>query len=361
MLSLDCPKRQRILRGCDFCILQLPCMCSISTDTQYLPPRLEKCRNESDEVTILYPVNLALIQEFFSPSSHATLFGDNTFEEFIELKTREFKIFNHSINSYLANHNQYHLSLKRMAKLAKNDSVVFQSLAESMLAGDVTLPLLAWPDTSGIIAVSAMAAAAVTILCSIYLFCKVRSFLTALVVVHQAKPAYWLVIPNPKLSFIYSKSTDVTTPTPMIENIYNYMSSPLVYIILSVLATLFIVALVHILIRKAKRSHRTTLHIELTNGPDCILVPITTLPLCPQYWEIEPPYDVVSVSVTSAWLFHMYLLIDCSDFTITNVHTKRSVFVPPVSLLQAFAIQRMIKKTYTAYFILSHNGYFKML
>ena len=111
--------------------------------------------------------------------------------------------------------------------------------------------------------VSAMAAAAVSILFSIYLFCKVRSLSTALVLVHQAKPAYSLLTQNPKLSFIYSKSADVTTPTPMIENIYNYMSSPLVYIILSVLATLFIVALVHILIRKAKRSHRTTLHIEI--------------------------------------------------------------------------------------------------
>lgn len=126
MLALDCPNGQRILKGCFFCIVRLPCRCSITTNNLYLPPRLGKCNNQTDKVTILHPVNLALLQQFFHENSHSTIFGDTIFEELVHVKIPDFHIFNHSFSKFLANDKEQHLSLKRIAKAVKHERKGFQ-------------------------------------------------------------------------------------------------------------------------------------------------------------------------------------------------------------------------------------------
>lgn len=95
MLALDCANGQQILKGCSFCVIKIPCQCSIIADDLYLPPRLGKCNNQTDKVTILHPVNLALLQQFFHEDSHSTIFGDTIFEEFVHIKLPNFHIFKH--------------------------------------------------------------------------------------------------------------------------------------------------------------------------------------------------------------------------------------------------------------------------
>lgn len=124
MVALDCSSRQRIIIGCHFCIMQLPCLCSVTSGNLFLPPRIGQCNNASDSVTVLHPVNLALIQEFFDPQFHSSIFGDIAFRQYLDLKVPKFKIFNHSFSQYLAADQKQHLSLKKMAKLAKKDQTV---------------------------------------------------------------------------------------------------------------------------------------------------------------------------------------------------------------------------------------------
>ena len=153
MIALDCNKGQRIIKGCAFCVMKIPCLCSVTSDNLYLPPRLGRCRNDSDTVTVLHPVNLALLQVFFDSDMHSSIFGDTAFQNFVNMEVPTFNIYNHSISKYLANDQKYHLSLKRMADTARKDKTVFSSLSESMLAGEVDFTLDTWPDTSGYIAI----------------------------------------------------------------------------------------------------------------------------------------------------------------------------------------------------------------
>lgn len=48
-IALDCSSSQKILKGCTFCVMKIPCRCSISTHNLYLPPRLGKCNNNTDK------------------------------------------------------------------------------------------------------------------------------------------------------------------------------------------------------------------------------------------------------------------------------------------------------------------------
>mgnify|MGYP003692216607 CR=1 FL=1 len=65
-IDVDCPNSQRVLPGCTFCIFELPCQCSISTESMVFTSRLINCQKESKNVSILYLVNFALLQEFFN-------------------------------------------------------------------------------------------------------------------------------------------------------------------------------------------------------------------------------------------------------------------------------------------------------
>ena len=40
ILSMECSKQHKMVKGCDYCILALPCRCSLFTEKFYFPPRL---------------------------------------------------------------------------------------------------------------------------------------------------------------------------------------------------------------------------------------------------------------------------------------------------------------------------------
>lgn len=363
MLALDCPNGQRILKGCFFCIVRLPCRCSITTNNLYLPPRLGKCNNQTDKVTILHPVNLALLQQFFHENSHSTIFGDTIFEELVHVKIPDFHIFNHSFSKFLANDKEQHLSLKRIAKAVKHDGKVFKNLAESMIAGRVDFAIDNWPDTSGILAIVATSVGFFGLVFSIWSCYKIQTVLLPVLLLHQVHSTAASTI-KPTISFIYHQSKDDTPATSIKENIYATFSTPWPYVSLSVLTTILVIACITNLWQKFQRSHKTSLHLELTTGPTCELFTILTLPLCPHNWNIQTPQDISSIHITTSYSILHYLHIECTDFTITNTHTNRSIDVPTtilISPLTARKIRYILQHPYTAYFLLSHHQYFKIL
>jgi len=81
LLSMECSNTHKMVKGCDFCVFQLPCRCSVSTSSHFVASRLGACHNSTshDNITILHPVNLALLQHFFDNSYLDQIFADTTF------------------------------------------------------------------------------------------------------------------------------------------------------------------------------------------------------------------------------------------------------------------------------------------
>ena len=75
-LELDCRSGKRMMKGCNFCTLSIPCECGVSTSQLYLPPRLSACHNHSKTITKLHPVNLAMLQQFFNSTFLKNIRGD---------------------------------------------------------------------------------------------------------------------------------------------------------------------------------------------------------------------------------------------------------------------------------------------
>lgn len=104
--------------------------------------------------------------------------------------------------------------------------------------------------------------------------------------------------------------------------------------------------------------------MELTSGTDCILIPLLTLPLCPDNWNIQPPQDIQHINVRRTYIIWANLSLDAPDFIIENTHTNKRINIPTtilISPLKAHRLRNLLAQPYTVYFLLSHHQYFRLL
>ena len=348
-LVLDCVEEKKIIPGCAFCIVNIPCRCSLSTDSLYFSPRLVSCYNSSTTVTVVHPVNLALLQQFFDDSKLDSIFGDTRFPKPINFTFPQFQFYNHTFSDVLANDRKDHLSLTKIAKAVKKDQKIFHNLAEPLLDGLIEIPQ-SWPDFNSIIAFSAIAIAVISICISIFMCCKVRKMTTALLLMQQVQSAVSSTVP----SFVFKVESPTTASvTDSIISEFSWMHASVI-----VGAIVFIIMLiVLVLMCKSKTKRCTFLALELTTGGDCAIVPIIHLSLCPSNYKISKPRirDVTLAKFTS-----MELNILWSPFTVTDKRTGTSISVPGTISLNPwlyFRVKRIIKQPYFAYALLIHDGY----
>ncbi|XP_033734065.1 uncharacterized protein LOC117323140 [Pecten maximus] len=359
MLALDCPSGQKIIKGCTFCVIQIPCRCSLTSDNLFMPPRIGTCKNETRDISVVHPINLALLQEFFPSSEHSSIFGDTSYSKFVHIKLPALKIYNHSFSQLLANDNKFDLSLKKIAQKAKKGETVFTSLAESMIDGQIPFASVEWPDTSGVIALIGTVVSTIAIVLVFCLYVRFRK-LSALLLLAQKSSAF-TISPNVP-SFHFKGLPDTTTPTLISEHVYNSLLTPWPYVVLSFLTTTFILFAVYIIWKKLINVHKTSLLVELTNGHECELIKVASLPLCPDNWTFSPPMDISNIFIQGNVLPMIHF--EWSEFSVINNHTKQRIYPCKsyrLSPFRARKIKRILNQPYTAYILLAHHGYFSLL
>ena len=53
-LTLNCPDSQKLIPSCSYCIVSIPCMCSMSSKTIYYAPRLVQCYTKQPSFDVLH-------------------------------------------------------------------------------------------------------------------------------------------------------------------------------------------------------------------------------------------------------------------------------------------------------------------
>ncbi|CAC5400729.1 unnamed protein product [Mytilus coruscus] len=110
-LALHCPGKQTTLPGCKFCVIHLPCKCSLSTVSLYLPPRLVNCYNKTSELSVFHSINLAVLQEFFNENKLRSILGGSLFSNQISMTIPDFTFYSHYMSIISAADHEVHLSL----------------------------------------------------------------------------------------------------------------------------------------------------------------------------------------------------------------------------------------------------------
>ncbi|XP_069116722.1 LOW QUALITY PROTEIN: uncharacterized protein [Argopecten irradians] len=361
MLALDCPNGQKIIKGCSFCVVRIPCLCTVTAGNLFVPPRLGKCKNDTNDISVIHPVNLALLQEFFPSSQHSSIFGDTAYPDFVHVKIPNLNIYNHSFSEKLATDQKYHLSLKKIVETTKRGETVFKSLAESMLEGQIPFTSGTWPDTSGVIALVGTATSGIAIILIFFLYSKLRKVSAMMLLVQKAHTVQAFTVSPHVPSFHFQGVPNPTTSYTLTENVYNTLMTPWPYVTLSLLTTVFILTSIYCIRRKFHNNHKTAVFLELTTGTACELIRIASLPLCPDNWTISPPIDINNIQVfgrvfpvLSVW----------SEFSIINNNSKHRIYPTNkvrLSPTQAHAIRKILRQPYAAYTLVCHHGYFHPL
>ena len=353
-LNIDCSGKQEIRKGCEFCILQLPCKCSVITKNLYIPPSLTHCKT-SRKISTVYPVNLALMQQFFDNNQLQGIMANSTFLKLPNIEIPKFKMYNHAFSSFLSNDQKNHLSLTKMADATKKESMVFHDLAEPLLEGVINVKAN-WPDLNGILGITGTALASFSVLFSIWAFFKIRKLATIIAVLQNTNRVTAMTVP----SFIYKPIETTPTSSPLSINLFNALefNHILVAIIGILIATVFIMYLY----KRKKTSHHSFLMLEITTGSSCSTVRICSLPLCPPYWEFSGMPNIKNIDITG--YFKPKLIIEWDDFSITNKLTHKSINGPntvDISFWKALQIKQMLKHPFFVHVLLSHQNMYKVI
>ncbi|CAC5410656.1 unnamed protein product [Mytilus coruscus] len=201
-ILIDCSGKQIIHEGCDFCIMNIPYQCSIATKLLNYPPSITSCKR-SINITVVHPINLALLQQFFTSKQLTETNGSSTFVEKMNINVPDFKIYNHSYSSFLVKDQKEHLNLKKMAKVAKKEGVIFQDLAEPLLDGQIESNL---PNLNGTLGLIGTCLASITFIYCIWSFFKIRTLTTTIFILERTINTHSASIP----SFTFKPETTTT-------------------------------------------------------------------------------------------------------------------------------------------------------
>ena len=347
-LAMDCPTIQKVISGCKFCIMKVPCQCTISTQSLYFSSKLGNCQNASTDITQLHPVNLALLHEFLQDKSLDTIFGDTLFKKPIDVSLPSFQMYNHKFSEFLVNDKKDHLSMTKMVQATKNQSVIFQSLSEPLLDGQISLSQQ-WPDTNAILIFSTMATTGFTLLLSIFLFYKYKQLCAMFLMIKQAKAAS---LPH----FEYTIPTSTAMPNFDFYDFIQELNLTHGILVINILTFIFIlVILIQNCLKRKRKSAQ--LMLEITTGGKCLTLKIQELFLCPSYFIIKPPTTLRNCILSDFW--ECALFIDWPDFTITNKSTSSNMLVDSkvkLSYYEWYQLKYMLTEPYAAYIIVNHQG-----
>lgn len=350
LLSMECLKQHKMVTGCDFCIFTLPCRCSVSTNTLYFVPRLGACHKHVDNVTVVHPVNLALLQHFFDNDFVDRIFADTYFDHTVNVTVPDIKLYNHKMSDIIAADSKAHLSLSKLADITKNDAVVYQSLTEPLLEGDIALTTT-WPTTDGIITYCSSAGVIVLTVLFIGTILKVRKLAIIVATLQNTKHCDSLVTGVP--SFIYTKKPQVNSQDYSMTFDLDISLDHANFALLCTI-TCFILIVVY---RYFRFKTTSKLCLEITCGRQCVLVDLVQLPMCPAHFKIHLPGDVNNLSVTGC--LRPKLHVSWPNFCVKSTLSNKTVDVPSqisVSLFTAFKLRSILHRPYHVYIYKVHKG-----
>ena len=345
-IYLRCPSGMRQEKGCKFCVFAVPCLCDITTDAVYFPPRLNHCEDDATKVTVVHPVNLAVLAHFHDEELLYHINGDSLFEAPLAAPTPKINIFHHNFSEFIAADNKDDLSLQRIANAIKNDKIVFQTLADPILDQlhfDDDGSLMSW---TSLIAISDTLIIAVLCVVVAGLGLKVYTMSKVLAALQLANA----VEGRP---YIYLLPSTPATTTDSTLVIIKESDTTIMYIILVVaIVTLAGVVYKHL----TNITKQATISVEITNGKHCVTIPLSKIPFCPKFYHICMNDNFIDLKIEGCLKtkFHW----NKGNLHITNLVDKSELKMPDsmsLSPIKALKLHKILRDNYFVYLVGMHG------
>ena len=224
-LTLHCSQQIHTVPGCQFCSMRIPCQCSIKTDYVHLPQTLHNCQGNSTSVSLLHPLNLALVQHFFEDKLFDYVQGNSLFRKPINPAMPPINLFSHNLSKYVANDEELRLNLDNVVKAAKANQVTLQRLSEPILAGWLPTDDDLFQTCTNIFTYVALGLSLLACMLAAITLRKLKTALLALAAAQQVATAQSASVPP---QFIIPTSSSPLTTTP------HAVQQPLIFTVVSI-------------------------------------------------------------------------------------------------------------------------------
>lgn len=342
--TLQCPSQTHNRKGCAFCFVDIMCKCSFVSQNYFVPASLQKCgkiENKTSSSSHLFPINLAMLSHYFDDKALAHIQSDTLLDHPLEIITPDFNISNDTIDSVLVDDKASHMDLAKVVEKSKHDEIIFKSQTEALLHQHLPNMLSTFPTIMDILTIIATAMSGLSLVGVFLLFAR-----------------YAKADPLPPLTF-----NPYTTPrqSPIIPTADNDFW---VYIITDFASLFFIViliiTLIYLIIKKYHYTMRcnTTLFLELTDGTTCVTLPLLNLAHCPRFWHVKADSYLSDFKVNG--FFVKTLTVDFHGLTLENVFSPQILTPPssiPLSPITGIVVQRLLKRQFWAFLLLTHKSY----
>ena len=342
---LRCPSGMSQKQGCNFCILAVPCLCDISTELAYFPPRLNECIDNSSVPTAAHPVNLAVLLHFFDDNQLGHIKGDTTFNTWTSVTTPEINIYKHKFDEFIAADKSHDLSLKKVADAVRKDKIVFQTLAEPILH---KFPEISDDDSMPLMSILTVSDTVITVVLGVVLayVCVKLHMVIKIIVALKA-------VPTSSGQFINIFSTSTTTVSPVI--IVKEKDDTVLYAILA-LSLLTLAAIFYKYFTRISR--KAVLALEITDVKSCVMIPLALLPYCPKFLHVQSSANISNLHLTG-WI-RPRLTYQADGFTLTNLVDNSILPIPSevtISPIMALKLRFILKSKPFVYIVAMHGSH----
>lgn len=349
-IYLNCPRSHKTIPGCQICVIDIPCNCSLQASDWYYPPRLVKCPTNETSFRQLHPINMAVLQHFFNDTAIQSLTGDSLFLKPVDILLPKIGLYKHNFADRLIADQKLHFSLEKVATAVKSDTKIFQSLSEPILEGKLAVPT-SWTSLNSILLVISFTISILSCLACIVLFLKMRTLAKTILILTQLVRTKAL----DSTKIIYKQpSTDA--PPSLADKFNEVISWDKLTMVLG-LITIFLLILILIKLLIPSKS-TSKLFLEVTNGINCVILPLIDLHSCPSFWTIHPPVGLRQFTLSQ--FPRKLLYANWVEFRVYNKFqtTDSYLEIPqaiPLSWLNYVRLVSILKTPHTAYLLVSHG------
>jgi hypothetical protein len=102
-ILITCRQEVQKKAGCMYYMLKIPCECSLLANDFQISPRLSACHNlKDDDDAMVYPVNIAVLQQFFNTSEIAHIMASSVFKDPVKYSVPDMQIAENRFQQDLA-------------------------------------------------------------------------------------------------------------------------------------------------------------------------------------------------------------------------------------------------------------------
>ena len=355
-LTIACSgKSVQTKQGCQFCIIEsIGCDCLIKADNFHFPSRISTCNNNFNSITKVYPVNLAILNYFFSSTEIQNILGDSSYSDPFYIENfPKIKIYESKYKNLVAKDQIDHLSLEKVTKRIKENLPIYKSNMHQFIdspIANINYFGFDWKTIGLVTSLLCNLIWLILILMILYKYKKLAIAVSVLTGTHKSTAIQTL----PPLVW-----SSTTTHFSFVEQCYgNIFDLSFIFSMMVIVPILLLVVLVH-LYRRSKKKNITNVYIEFSNSQQCTRIKLMKFKSCSRFWQLIGSQNVGDISISRVALWH-YIQINYHDMKMKHIVSKEEFLFPRnILVLNLFRIRKLksiLKSTFYTSILFEHQN-----